>query len=316
MISIILPVKNEEKFIQDCLLSIQNQTEKDWEAIIVDDHSEDHTSEIIRPFKEEDRRIRLIQNQGTGIISALQTGFEASKGELITRMDGDDLMTVDRLQLMKNAIKNQSEAVVTGLVRYFPDSEVSKGYRNYEAWLNHINLQGYTWQYIYRECPIASPNWMMKRSDLILAGGFKSLNYPEDYHLALRWYQAGYQVVTVPEITLWWREHAERTSKTSYHYHQRSFFHLKINFLVDHVKPRKSWVIWGNNPKSSLTKKILSHRGVTPLHCPKRDSFSQIEKCHDYYLLIAVYPSKKEREAILSYLDGLQLVMGKDYWFL
>ena len=85
LISILIPFKNTEAFISECVTSIISQTYTNWEAIFVDDHSDDASYTIVEKFSKNDNRIQLYNNKREGIISALQTAFSNSKGTYITK---------------------------------------------------------------------------------------------------------------------------------------------------------------------------------------------------------------------------------------
>jgi len=95
-ISVIVPVYNIEKKIKKCIRSIQNQNMSDIEIIIVDDASTDNTTEIIKEFQKEDKRIKILYNNKTmGILYSRSIGVLESKGKYITTIDGDDMFSSD-----------------------------------------------------------------------------------------------------------------------------------------------------------------------------------------------------------------------------
>ena len=75
-ISIIMPFKNEERFLGETLESILNQSERDFELIAVDDHSSDESAKIVSEYAAKDSRIKLCSNEGSGTICALQTALK------------------------------------------------------------------------------------------------------------------------------------------------------------------------------------------------------------------------------------------------
>lgn len=311
-----MPVKNAEPFLLECLGSILKQTFPDWELIVVEDHSTDNSLEMLQEYAHSESKINLYQNRQSGIISALQMGLEKCSGSYITRMDADDRMPADRLQKMYMAIAGKKKkSIVTGLVKYFSDHPVSPGYQKYEKWLNRINIEGKQWENIYRECVIASPNWMVRKEDLVNIGGFNNLSYPEDYHMVLKWYQHGFSVFVVPGTTLYWREHPQRTSRNSENYGQEAFFDLKINTFIKHDLKSDNLVIWGDNEKTKLTAQILERRKIPFIHL-KKSSFDEIERIHQLQLLVGVYPSRMERTKIEKYLQQLDFIEGIHWWYL
>jgi len=92
LVSIITPAFNSEKFIRDAILSVQQQSWKNWEMIIVDDCSTDNTVAIVSAIAAEDPRIKyftLAVNSGTGV--ARNTALEKTSGAYIAFLDADDL---------------------------------------------------------------------------------------------------------------------------------------------------------------------------------------------------------------------------------
>jgi len=314
-ISIILPFKNPGDFFTECLRSIQNQTHTNWELIAINDHSGDHSLEIIQQFSKNDQRISVLQNQGTGIIAALQTTQPFITGEFVTRIDADDLMPADRLEkMLKAMVDSANGTVVTGLVKYFSEDPISPGYQEYEKWINDMNLQNKQWDNIYRECVIASPNWLIRKPDFDKSNGFMNLRYPEDYDLVMKWYAQGFNIITVPEVTLLWREHPKRTSRNSDHYNQKSFFELKINAFLELDWKQEHIILWGENQKAKLIKEILSARKI-PFIQYDLSNFKEIENIRNPRLLIAVYPEFNERIKIHNYLSSIGLNEGSNWWW-
>ena len=143
LVSILIPFKNTASFLDECMNSILNQTYKNWELIIVDDHSSDSSYNIVNNFVENDKRIKLFKNPGNGIIDALQFAFSKSFGDLITRMDSDDMMRPEKMEtLATNLLKYGTHHVAIGLVNYFSEEGIKSGYKRYEVWLNTLTKKG------------------------------------------------------------------------------------------------------------------------------------------------------------------------------
>ena len=112
IISVILPVYNEEKFIGECIESILNQTYRDFELIIINDASSDRSAEIINSFNEQ--RISVINNlNNSGIVKSLNKGCLNIRGEFIARIDANDIAVETRFEKqLKYLNKNPNCAVV------------------------------------------------------------------------------------------------------------------------------------------------------------------------------------------------------------
>lgn len=325
-LSILTPVKNAAAWLEACILSAQKQDFKQWEWIWVNDHSTDHTPQLLAAFAESDPRIKVFENPGHGIVPALEKALLESTGRFITRMDADDLMPQGRLQKMREALQSSPpKTLVTGLVKYFAETEVSPGYRDYENWLNQVALEGSFRSNLYRECVVASPNWMMRKEELEAIGGFSGLAYPEDYDLVFRWLENGFSIKTVGETTLLWREHPGRTSRHSPHYSQKAFFNLKLGRFAKMDYRGGGVILWGTGKKADLSATILKQLNIActrmALRVPRPNpkgllAYTEIEKIPNPQLLIAVYPPAREIQKMRGYLSGIGLSEGQDYWFL
>lgn len=263
LVSILTPFKNSERFLKDCIESIQNQSYKNWELIIVDDNSNDRSYEIVKLFQEKDERIKLYKNQGSGIIEALRFALKQSKGTYITRMDSDDIMLKIKLEVLhKNLIENGRKHVAIGLVKYFSKEGISDGYSKYEKWLNGLTEKGLNYSEIYKECVIPSPCWMIHREDLDTCDAFNPDTYPEDYDLTFRMYLNNMQCIPCNTVLHKWRDYSTRTSRTHIHYAQNYFLEIKIKYFlkIDHDLMRPL-VIWGAGFKGkTIAKYLIDHK--------------------------------------------------------
>jgi glycosyltransferase involved in cell wall biosynthesis len=111
-VSVVMPVFNQEKYVAEAMRSILEQNFEDFEFVIVDDGSTDRTLEIIRQF--DDPRIRLVRKEHDGFITTLVRGYQEARGQLIARMDSDDLCRADRLDLQVSFLEKHPECAFVG----------------------------------------------------------------------------------------------------------------------------------------------------------------------------------------------------------
>jgi glycosyltransferase involved in cell wall biosynthesis len=259
LVSILIPFKNTESFISECINSILKQTHANWEAILVDDGSTDLSFEIVENFAKQNTKIKLLKNTNEGIIAALQTAYRYCEGEFITRMDSDDLMTPDRLEVMVRSLeKHGPKHLAVGQVHYFRADGLSDGFARYETWLNRLTKTGTNYSEIYKECVIPSPCWMLHREDFIACEGFTPSRYPEDYDLAFRFYKANYICIPCDKTLLHWRDYSTRTSRTHENYAQNSFLDLKVHYFLElNYDASRPLVVWGAGTKGKTLVKLL-----------------------------------------------------------
>ena len=140
LVSIIMPVYNEEKHLRTCLDSILRQTCKDSELLAVDDASTDNSLSLLKEYQKTDPRIRVLQSKEKGIIPALRVAVNAATGTFITRMDADDYMASHKLEALRTPLLQKGPGYLsTALVAYFSEEfELGQGYRRYAEWLNTV----------------------------------------------------------------------------------------------------------------------------------------------------------------------------------
>ena len=125
-VSVIIPVYNVEKYLNECLDSVINQTLKDIEIICVDDGSSDKSLEILKSYQEKDNRIKILiqQNKHSGV--ARNNGLKIAKGEYLSFLDSDDIFELDMLENMYNKAKeDDSDTVVCNFYIYDNDTKES-----------------------------------------------------------------------------------------------------------------------------------------------------------------------------------------------
>lgn len=270
LVSIIMTVKNEASYIGDCLESIIAQSYHNWEVLIVDDHSTDDTANIIESYVIQDDRIRKVYSNGKGIIEGLRGAYASSKGEMITRMDGDDLMRPDKIALLVDEVRRQGKgSVAVGCVEYFSDTDLGDGFKRYAIWLNDLTKASVNYQEIYKECVIPSACWMMYRSDFEDCGGFNLNTYPEDYDLAFRMRKNKLRICGIDSKIHLWRDHPKRSSRNDINYADNKFLDLKLlHFLDQDYKSIYPTIVWGAGKKgkalaATLLKKDHNFRWIT-----------------------------------------------------
>lgn len=117
MISIIIPVYNTSKYLDQCFQSVLNQTYADWECIIVDDGSTDNSGEICDNWGKKDNRFIIIHQKNQGVSAARNQGIKKSKGKYLCFIDSDDWVNPTYLFDMINVIDDEmTDMVVTGLI--------------------------------------------------------------------------------------------------------------------------------------------------------------------------------------------------------
>lgn len=266
-ISIILPFRDAETTIDECLDSIRRQSLNDFEVIAVDDGSTDTSSDRVGRRARTDRRFRLVASGRRGLVAALTTGITESQAPFLARMDADDRMHPDRLRMQCEFLRDRSElALVASRVRLFPSRHIRRGYREYVRWQNGLIEPKDVAGNIYVESPFAHPSVMIRRSALDAVGGYRDGPFPEDYDLWLRLNANGHPMAKLPEVLLDWRDHPNRLSRTDARYSRESFDRLRALYLArdSRLRSERTFVIWGAGRRTRLRARHLIDRGRHP----------------------------------------------------
>lgn len=198
-VSIVMPIYNGEKYIKDCIESVLNQTLKDFEFIIVDDGSTDNSINIIKSYNDE--RIILIKKEHSGIVRTLNMGINAACGKYIARMDADDIMFPERLEVQYNFLEENKEydLVSNGIIT-FGQKDLMFKYGPKEITLQD-ELNGNK---------ICHPCCMFRRESLKkLPFIYEELFQAEDYKLWLTALTHGWKIYSDSQILLKYRIHEQ-----------------------------------------------------------------------------------------------------------
>lgn len=107
-VSIIVPCYNQAQYLDECLISISNQTYSNWECIIVNDGSQDATETVAMNWTVKDNRIKYIQKSNSGLSAARNSGITLAQGEFILPLDADDKISPDYVVRAIQAFENDN----------------------------------------------------------------------------------------------------------------------------------------------------------------------------------------------------------------
>lgn len=213
-VSIIMGIYNCENFLAESLISIVNQTYKNWELILCDDGSTDGTLKIAAEYVERDERIKLIRNNSNlGLAKTLNNCLQHSSGEYILRHDGDDIMVGRRIETQVAYMKKH-DCDACGSGAYLFDKRGVWGTRQPVRFPNK-NI-------MIKDGPFIHPTVIMKHEKLLEVGGYSenhlTMQRLEDYDLWMKFFEKGFMLHNIQEPLIYFREDHE-----SYHRKSRRF---------------------------------------------------------------------------------------------
>lgn len=166
-ISVIIPIYKVERFLAECLESVQKQTFSDYEVIMVDDGSPDGSAEICRRFAAQDARFRLLQQPNGGVTAARRAGVAQAHGEYMMFVDGDDTLPPDAMDVLLRNMNDEVDIVVgqPDVAQYVTESKcVSPA--EYRRQVIHGILDLSMWARLFRRCLFDDSVFDMSRNIL------------------------------------------------------------------------------------------------------------------------------------------------------
>jgi glycosyltransferase involved in cell wall biosynthesis len=263
-VSVLLPCFNAAQTLTEALASLGAQTLPGFEVIAVDDGSTDGTLEILQAWAKRDRRFQVLARQHEGIITALNSGLAVCRAPYVARIDADDRCHPERLRLQAQYLDDHPEiALVSCLVRGFPEGQVAQGFAIYMDWQNSLVTDAAIRREIFIESPFAHPSVMFRKAAVERTGGYQEHGWAEDYDLWLRLYWAGERFGKVPQALLEWRESPQRLTRTDSRYSLENFLRLKAQALVrGPLQGRRAVMIWGAGMMGRRLGKQLQNLGA------------------------------------------------------
>lgn len=321
-----MPFKNPGKYFMPCLESIAQQTHENWQLIGVDDNSSDGSDKVFQSFVNKDPRFEYYPNKGKGIVDALLLGEQYIKGELVGRMDADDLMPPHKLEALHRI--SGAGKIAVGKVQYFSDDWlVGPGFRKYEAWINqHLSQRTFDSE-MFKECLLPSTAWLMTRKTFQEIGGFHCQVLPEDYDLFFRTLEHKLPYEVVNETVHFWRDHPNRTSRKDERYFPKSYFSIKWKYFKKlKYQNGKKIVLWGAGNKGKALAKILQEDAIefswlsNNPHKIGHDIFGRIIQDISTFAwensqTIVAVSSPHDQSEIQTFMQNMRREEGKDWWF-
>ncbi|MBQ8572725.1 MAG: glycosyltransferase [Ruminococcus sp.] len=203
LISIIVPIYNIEKYLEECLQSLVQQTYKNIEIICVDDGSTDNSGEICKQFADSDERVIVISQKNKGAGAARNTALRMARGEYIGFVDSDDYVSKDMYQKLYDAIiKNDCDIASCNFCNVFKnriDAVEAKDNKSIYSNTEILKLTAVHWKY-YIVC-----NKLFKR-ELIDGIEFPEGNSIDDGFFTYQVFAKAKKIVWIEDVLYYYRQ--------------------------------------------------------------------------------------------------------------
>jgi glycosyltransferase involved in cell wall biosynthesis len=259
LISVLLPARNASATLQEALGGVLAQRgAPPFEVVCVDDASTDATGSLLAEAARRDPRVKLVRGEGAGLVRALNLGLSRCKGDLIARMDADDLVHPDRLRLQAELLSADGSLGAAGSLVTCG----GKGLARLEAWLNKTVTAEQCKNARFIEAPLVHPSTTFRRE--ALGRGWENHGWAEDWDLLLRLVEQGWELAKVPLDLLFWRDSEERLTRTAAQYREEQMFRLRAHYLARGPLRDREFDVWGAGPTGKRLARELEARGLAP----------------------------------------------------
>jgi glycosyltransferase involved in cell wall biosynthesis len=230
-ISVVMPVYNAEKYLDESIQSILNQSFVDFEFIIINDGSKDNTKNIIERYKKKDKRIILINNvKNLGLQISLNKGLKVARGKYIARMDADDISLKERFNIQVNYLESNPDIYLIGGSAIVID----EGGNKLGVFLKYDDIIRIAKKLRKVNC-IIHPSIMFKNTrEFFYREKFKT---SEDYDLYLRILTSNKKMTNLPNILIKYR--ISKKSFVSTMPNQEYYFKKAQCFYYQRIKSKK-----------------------------------------------------------------------------
>lgn len=208
-VSVIIAVHNNRPYLADAVDSILNQSLHDIELIIINDGSTDGSTALLKSYADNDRRIKLIEQENKGLTKSLNRAVKLANAEFIARMDDDDISLPHRLQRQLTYMQEHPECVCCGCFAEYIDAKNRRLFcRTYpKRHEDIIQCQLSGWGGF-----ILHPSAMFRKSAFEQVHGYdESLQYAQDMDLWFRLAMVG-KLANLAEYLIRYRRHAKAIS--------------------------------------------------------------------------------------------------------
>lgn len=286
-ISVVMSVYNGEKYLDQSIKSILNQTFKDYEFIIIDDGSTDYTSKILSSYKDE--RIKIVKNEkNIGLTKSLNLGIRLAKGEYIARQDADDISDPSRLEKLFNVFEKDKYLGLVGSSFKIIDSN-----HRILRIVNVPTAEEDIRNIILDHNPFCHGSVMFKREVINKIGGYREFfRYAQDYDLWLR-ISENYRILNIGEVLYGWRKVKDSISEEKI-IEQFQYAMIAISQFMIRKKEGKDEIDKGLIPKKpmvryltkGLKKQLLNHHFINMIDSLR--SYKIIEAMNEFRSYIKI----------------------------
>lgn len=268
LVSVIMTAYNSENYIEEAIESILKQTYENFEFIIIDDGSTDHTLDIILDYQKRDDRIMAISRKNIGLAQSLNDGVRIARGEYIARIDADDVCSLDRFERQVEYLNTHPDVYMLG----------SSFYVIYDEQLSEECRKKYQGVEKRGQAEIDSDNSFlsvnenvkyMHASTMIRKKLYDEVGYYNDYmfedlEFTFRVATQGYRIAKLSDKLYGYRAREDSKSFVESREQQsEQLINVKLTWLINQLTSdfsKVKYLIWGADLSGRVAYRLISEK--------------------------------------------------------
>jgi glycosyltransferase involved in cell wall biosynthesis len=310
VVSVIMAVHNGERYLNQAISSILNQTFTDYEFIIINDGSTDNTLEMLREFNDD--RIIIIDQKNIGLTKSLNKCIRISRGKYIARMDDSDICPPERLLKEYEYLENNPEYALVGTSSNIIDTNGHKVSEVIPALTHSAILKN-----LHRRNQFSHGSILIRKKILERIGGYRELFwYCQDYDMYLRMIN-NHLLANLKYVGYEWRDETDRLSvktqveKTVYRTLARLLYYERVLY------GKEIYINIMNNNSHTILSRVKTYYFNTPNHSLLYklfvSNYRKIDLKH-YLSLLLIYLSGTESllfKLVIGYRRRVKTIIPK-----
>lgn len=215
LISVVIPIYNTEKYLDDCIKSVVNQSYKNLDIILVNDGSTDKSKSICEKWQDKDDRIRLINQSNMGASMAKNTGLDTIKGTLFMILDSDDLLHKNSIEILYKFMEKENSDIIEAChTTIFKDFENINIQRNNK--IENFNAENALKELIISGKFHQTPWNKLYKTELLKDIRFPKGKYIDDEYWTYKLFASAKKITWINDVIYYYRQHEESTMGRQY----------------------------------------------------------------------------------------------------
>lgn len=295
MISIVIPIYNQEKYLDKCLQSIKNQAFKELEVILIDDGSTDNSLEICQEYVKKDPRFKVYSYENGGLSEARNRGIELATKSLITFVDADDWLDEKAIEVLYNTLQRHDADISCCGYYLFSETETEPVWNSHKevVWTREEALQA-----IFVGKEMKDFAW----GKLYKTEFFNEIRFPKDWYFedittTYKTFNRAKKVVKIEEPLLFYRQHDTSINSSKTKTVKKALdYYFSLAETYDFVKNNPKSVVDSRRVKAELQRRMYRSQKQLikwySIYSPEYKEFVTKSKAHHRALLKEVEVSK------------------------